>query len=211
MAAFAPELKRRIVADDKDFRDRVRQLGERVQELESIGDPAVRAKAKELVQLLMEMHGSAVERMLEVIFHSSDAGAKVIDKLGEDPLVGSLLILYGLHPEAVQTRVEKKMKQVRSQLFKMGAEVTSLAVTGSDVRVCVNIRGHACGSTTHNVRAAVEDAIYEAAPDLTSLTVEGLEEPSPSGFVAMDSLIGSRSSLVPASSSTTGLDVSGSD
>ena len=156
------------MADDKDFRDRVRQLGERVEELESIGDPAVRAKAKELVQLLMEMHGSAVERMLEVIFHSSDAGAKVIDKLGEDPLVGSLLILYGLHPEDVQTRVEKKMKQVRSQLFKMGAEVTSL-------------------------------------------TVEGLEEPSPSGFVAMDSLIGSRSSLVPASSSTTGLDVSGSD
>jgi hypothetical protein len=211
MAAFAPELKRRIVTDDKDFRDRVRQLGERVQELESIADPAVRAKAKELVQLLMEMHGSAVERMLEVILHSSDRGAEVIDELGEDPLVGSLLILYGLHPEDVQTRVEKKMKQFRSQLFKMGAEVTSITVTGSDVRVRVNTAGHGCGSTTQNVRAAVEDAIYEAAPDLTSLTVEGLEQPSSSGFVAMDSLTGTRSLLVPASSSNTGLDVSGSD
>ena len=195
----------------KDFRERVQQIGERVEQLESIGDLTTRAKATELVQLLMELHGSAVERMLEVIFQSSHAGAKVIDELGEDPLVSSLLILYGLHPEDVQTRVEKKMKQVRSQLFKMGAEVTSIAVTGSDVRVRVNIRGHACGSTIENVRAAVEDAIYEAAPDLTSLAVEGLEEPSSSGFVAMDSLMGTRSALPPPSSSNTGLDVSGSD
>jgi hypothetical protein len=204
-------LKGRIVADVKDFRERVQQIGERVQQLGSIGDPTTRAKATELVQLLMELHGSAVERMLEVIFQSSNTGAKVIDELGEDPLVGSLLILYGLHPEDVQMRVEKKMKQVRSQLFKMGAEVTSIAVTGSDVGVRVNLAGHACGSTTQNVRAAVEDAIYEAAPDLTSLTVEGLDEPSPSGFVAMDSLMGTRCSLVPASSSNTGVDVSGSD
>ena len=199
------------MTDVKDFRDRVQQIGERVQQLESIGDPITRAKATELVRLLMELHGSAVERMLEVIFQSSNAGAKVIDELGEDPLVGSLLILYGLHPEDVQTRVEKKMKQIRSQLFKMGAEVTSIAVTGSDVRVRANLAGHACGSTTQKVRAAVEDTIYEAAPDLTSLTVEGLEEPSPSGFVAMDSLMGTRSSLVPASSSNTGLDMGGSD
>jgi hypothetical protein len=199
------------VADVKDFRERVQQIGERVQQLGSIGDPTTRAKATELVQLLMELHGSAVERMLEVIFQSSNAGAKVIDELGEDPLVGSLLILYGLHPEDVQTRVEKKMKQIRSQLFKMGAEVTSIAVTGSDVLLRANLAGHACGSTTQKVRAAVEDAIYEAAPDLTSLTVEGLEEPSSSGFVAMNSLLGTGTLLVPASSSNTGLDVSGSD
>ena len=198
------------MADDKDFRERVQQIGERVQELESIGDPAMRAKAKELVQLLMELHGSAVERMLEVIFQSSDAGARVIDELGEDPLVSSLLVLYGLHPEDVQTRVEKKLAQLRSRLFKMGAEVTSVAVNGSDVRVEVNLEGHTCGSTTQNVRAAVEDAIYEAAPDLTSLVVEGMQEPSPSGFVAMESLMGTGTSA-PVSTGIPALGVSGSD
>ena len=54
----------------------------------------------------------------------------------------------------------------------------------------VSIEGHVCGSTTQNVKAAVEEAIYEAAPDLTSLVVEGLEEPAASGFVAMDALLG---------------------
>lgn len=197
--------------DDKEFRDRVQRIGERVQELEDIGDPAVRAKAKQLVQLLMELHASAVERMLEVIFQSSEGGAKVIDELGEDPLVSSLLILYGLHPEDVQTRVEKKLAQMRSRFFKMGAEVESTAVNGSDVRVKVHIEGHNCGSTTQNVRAAIEDAIYEVAPDLTSLVVEGLQEPSASGFVAMDALIGNRSPVIPAAGDVRNAGVSGSD
>jgi hypothetical protein len=36
----------------------------------------------------------------------------------------------------------------------------------------------------------LEDAIYEAAPDLTSLQVEGLEEPAESGFIAIEKLLG---------------------
>ena len=180
------------MADEKDFRQQVQRIGERVNELETIADPAVRSAAKELVQLLMGMHGSALVRMLEIIFQSGDAGARVIDELGEDPLVSSLLVLYGLHPEELQTRVERKLAQVRSRLFKMGAEAKLMAVNGSDVRLRVSLEGHTCGSTAQNVKAAVEEAIYEAAPDLTSLTIEGLEEPSASGFVAMEALMGVR-------------------
>ena len=112
------------MADEKDFQQQVQRIGERVHELESIADPAVRSSAKELVQLLMEMHGTALERMLEIIFQSSDGGTRVIDELGQDPLVSSLLVLYGLHPEELQTRVERKLAEVRSRLYKMGAEAT---------------------------------------------------------------------------------------
>lgn len=178
------------MADEKDFQQQVQRIGERVHELESIADPAVRSSAKELVQLLMEMHGTALERMLEIIFQSSEGGTRVIDELGQDPLVSSLLVLYGLHPEELQTRVERKLAEVRSRLYKMGAEATLVAVNGTEVRVRVSIEGHACGSTSKNVKAAVEEAMYEAAPDLTSLVVEGLEEPAASGFVAMDALLG---------------------
>ena len=181
------------MADEKDFQQQVQRIGERVHELESIADPAVRSSAKELVQLLMEMHGTALERMLEIIFQSSDGGTRVIDELGQDPLVSSLLVLYGLHPEELQTRVERKLAEVRSRLYKMGAEATLLGVNGTEVRVRVSIEGRACGSTSQNVKAAVEEAIYEAAPDLTSLVVEGLEEPAASGFVTMDALLGASS------------------
>lgn len=178
------------MSDEKQFQQRVQQIGQRVQELEAIGDPAVRAAAKDLVQLLMEMHGSGLERMLEIVFQSGDTGARMIDELGEDPMVSGLLVLYGLHPDDLQTRVQRGLAQIRSRLFKMGAEAELIGVDGSDVRVRVKIEGHACGSTSQNVKVLVEETVYEAAPDLTSLVMEGLEEPSASGFVAIEALLG---------------------
>jgi hypothetical protein len=202
-------VQRRIVADEKDFQQCVQKIGERVHELESIADPAMRASAKELVQLLMEMHGSALERMLEIVFESSDGGSRVIDELGHDPMVSSLLVLYGLHPEGLQARVERKLGEIRSPLFKMGAEVKTATVIGSEVRLQVSIEGHSCGSTARNVKTMIEEAMYLAAPDLTSLVLEGLEEPSASGFVAMETLAGTPAgiSLAPAGSrSSEGMD-----
>ena len=178
------------MADDNDFQKRVHKIGGLVHDLEAVADPASRAAAKELVQLLMDLHGTALERILEIVFRSAVAGAQIIDELGQDPLVSSLLILYGLHPEELQTRVEQKLKQISSKLHKMGAKATLVSVNGGEVRLRVSVDGHACGSTSQAVRAAVEEAVYEAAPDLSSLVVEGLEEPASSGFVAVEKLLG---------------------
>jgi hypothetical protein len=189
-AAFAPILHRSVVAEANQFQRRLQQIGDGLTKLESVADPAARAAAKELIQLLMEMHGAALNRVLEILFQSGENGARMIDELARDPEVSSLLVLYGLHPEDLETRVLRKLDEVRSRLFKMGAEARLVSVSGSEVRVQVTLEGHACGSTSQNVRAVVEEAIYEAAPELTSLIVEGLDDPKPSGFVAMESLIG---------------------
>jgi len=185
------------VVDEKDFQKRVQKIGGLVQDLESITDPAARAAAKELVQLLMDLHGTALERIMEIVFQSGDSGPAVVDELGQDQLVSSLLVLYGLHPDDLQTRVERKLKQIRSTLHKMGAEAQLINVNGGEVRLHVSLEGHTCGSTKGMVQATVEEAMYEAAPDLTSLVVEGLEEPTASGFVAVETLLAAS----PASSS----------
>jgi hypothetical protein len=179
------------VAETNQFQRRLQQIGDGLTKLESVADPAVRATSKETIQLLMEMHGAALNRMLEILFQLGENGARMIDELGQDPEVSSLLVLYGLHPEDLETRVEHKLIDVRSRLFKMGAEAKLVSVSGSEVRVHVTLQGHSCGSTAQNVRTLVEEAMYEAAPELTSLVVEGLDDPKPSGFVAMESLVGS--------------------
>ena len=202
---------RRIVVEDNDFQKRIQKIGGLVHDLETISDPASRAAAKELVQLLMDLHGTGLERILEIVFQSGDSGTQVIDDLGRDPLVSSLLILYGLHPEELQTRVERKLQQIGSRLHKMGAEAKLVSVSGRDVRLRVSVDGHVCGSTNQAVRATVEEAIYEAAPDLTSLVVEGLEEPAPSGFVAVEKLLGGLPTSAPRLDQTLALSSEGMD
>jgi len=192
------------VIDEEDFQQRVQKIGGLVHDLETIADPAVRAAAKELVQLLMDMHGTGLERVLEIVFESGESGSRIIDDLGQDPSISSLLVLYGLHPDELQTRVERRLGQIASKLHKMGAEAKLASVNGGDVRVRVRVDGHACGSTSRTVRAAVEEAMYDAAPDMTSLVVEGLDEPADSGFIAIEKLLGSAqlAAAPPPSSST---------
>lgn len=178
------------MVDDRDFQKRVQKIGELVHDLETIADPAARGSAKELVQLLMDLHGAGLERLLEVVFQAGEPGARIIDDLGRDPLVSSLLILYGLHPEELPARVENKLHQIQSKLHEMGAEASLVAADGGDIRVRISVEGHACGSTGRTAQAIVEEAVYEAAPDLKSLVVEGLDEPAASGFIAIEKLIG---------------------
>jgi hypothetical protein len=189
--------------DEKDFQKRVQKIGELVQNLEAIADPAARAGAKELVQSLMDLHGAGLERILDVVFQSGEPGTRIIDDLGRDPLVSSLLILYGLHPEELPTRVEHKLHQIQSKLHKMGAEASLISAAEGDIRVRISIGDHACGSTGRTAQAIVEEAIYEAAPDLKTLVIEGLDEPATSGFVAIEKLIGTPSARAyPPAAST---------
>lgn len=188
------------MVDQKDFQKRLQRIGELVHDLDGIADPASRAATKELVQLLMHLHGSGLEKMLEIIFQSGEQGARVIDELGQDPLVSSLLVLYGIHPEDLQTRVERKLREIDSKLHKMGAEARLVSVNGGDIRLRLSMQGsHACGSTTHTAQTLLEEAIYEAAPDLTSLVVEGLEQPAASGFVGLEKLLAVPNSAVSIS------------
>lgn len=176
--------------DEKDFQKRVQKIGELVQNLETIADPSYRAGAKELVQSLMDLHGAGLERILEVVFQSGETGTRIIDDLGHDPLVSNLLILYGLHPEELTTRVEHKLHQIQSKLQKMGAEANLISSAEGNIRVRISIEGHACGSTGRTAQALVEEAIYEAAPDLKTLVIEGLDEPVAAGFIAIEKLVG---------------------
>lgn len=193
--------------NDNDFRERVQRIGGLVQEIEAIADPALRASTKELVQSLMDLHGAAFERVMEIVAGAGEPGMELIDHLGRDPKVSSVLVLYGLHPEDLDSRVVKAIERIRPQLRKQGCELELLSLRDGDVRIRVEKGEHTCGSTAKTVQATLEGAIYDAAPDLQSLVVEGLEEKPASGFVALDRLMsGAAIAIAPVAAEGNGAD-----
>jgi Fe-S cluster biogenesis protein NfuA len=177
------------VAEDKDFQKRIQRISTLVNELDLVVDPAARAAAKQLLQLLMELHGTALERMLEMIFSAGETGKVLIDQFGRDSLVSSVLVLYGLHPDDLETRVTRAVERLKPSLRKQGAEVELVDMNGGAIRLRVSLNGHSCGSTAQVLKATVEESVYEAAPDATAVVVEGLEEKSASTFVPLDKLV----------------------
>lgn len=179
------------MADDKDFQVKVQRIGELVAELENIADAESRASAKALVQLLLDLHGAGLERVMETVAKGGEAGLHIIDDLGRDSLVSSLLVLYGLHPLDLESRVGQAVEKVRPQVRKGGGELYLLGIESGVVRVRLQVTGHGCASTGKTLKAMVEDALYEAAPDMSRLLIEGLEEQSgSSGFVPLGKLGG---------------------
>lgn len=178
------------MADPTVFQEQIRRLSELVTKFEQMPDGPQKTAGKELVQLLMEVHAQGLERIMEIAFESSEAGGALIDRLGKDDVSGGLLLLYSLHPDALETRVQTAVERMRPRLRKLACTVDLLAVDEGSVRVRIAKSGHSCGSSTGELRALVENGIYELAPDVASLEILGLEEPTSSGFVALESLAG---------------------
>ncbi|MGA7403153.1 MAG: NifU family protein [Candidatus Sulfotelmatobacter sp.] len=176
---------------DKDFQTKVQRIGELVHGLENISDAESRARAKALVQLLLELHAVALERVMEIVASGGEAGLRAIDDLGRDPLVSSLLVLYGLHPLDFESRVAQAVEKVRPQVRKGGGELDLISIKGDVVRLKLQVTGHACASTGRTLKSLVEGALYESAPDMTTLLIEGLDdEAGSSGFVPLGKLGG---------------------
>ena len=182
--------ERRRVERDSGFQAQVRRLGELVRRFEATADTPEKDTAKELLQLLMEVNGSGIERMLELVFESGSNGAALIDRLAHDEMVGGLLLLYSLHPDASDVRIQKAVDEVRPKLRKLGYSIDLLGIENGVTRVSLNASGHSCGSTAREVRSLVENALYEAAPEISSLEIAEVQNPTPAGFVALESLVG---------------------
>jgi Fe-S cluster biogenesis protein NfuA len=162
------------MAQDTALKNQIQRIGTIVERLESEGDPNSRALAKELLESIMALHGTGLERILELAQESGEAGKALIQKCGRDELVSSVLLLYGLHPDDLQTRVDRALGKTRSTLESHGAhaELVSIQEDGT-----VNVKLHlkpngGCGSTAASVRATLETAIQDAAPDAPSIVIE---------------------------------------
>ncbi|WP_035359003.1 NifU family protein [Edaphobacter aggregans] len=177
------------MAGEREFQEKVRQLGALVGELDPMQESGSRVSARKLVQLLMEVHGTGLERMMEIVFDSGAEGEAMIAKLGRDPIVRSLLLLYSLHPEDIETRVLRALETVGSRLRKFDSRVELVSVRDGAVQLQLQTSGHVHGSAAKNLRAIVEEAIYEQAPDVTSLMILGLEDEDVSGFVPLERLL----------------------
>jgi len=176
-----------------EVQNRLKTIESLVQRIEQVKDPTLKATAKALVQSLMEFHGAGLERMLEIVHDSRGSGPSVIETLGRDELVRSLLLLYGLHPDALETRVLQALEKTRPYLKSHGGNVNLVAVDDSGA-VTLRLEGscHGCPSSSATLKLAVEEAIFDAAPDVTAIIVEGSiqEQPPADGFVPLSSLDG---------------------
>ncbi|MGC2238573.1 MAG: NifU family protein [Pyrinomonadaceae bacterium] len=170
--------------NEKDFQKRMQKIEALTGEIEALPDENARSKAIELMQLLMEYHGAAIERVTEIIAKAGMAGNVIFNDLAKDDLAGSLLLLYGLHPLKLETRIEQALDKVRPFLKSHGGNAELIGVEDGVVRLRMVGSCNGCPSSSATLKQSIEQAIYEAAPDVLAIEAEGaIEEPKRSKLV----------------------------
>jgi Fe-S cluster biogenesis protein NfuA/nitrite reductase/ring-hydroxylating ferredoxin subunit len=167
-----------MLLDDRGLQERVVRVETLLGEIEALKDPTARAKAAEMVQVLLELYGEGLARMMEVVADGEES-KRTFGAFAEDELISHLLLLHGLHPLDVEARVISALEEVRPYLQSHGGNVELLGVEGGVARLRMQGSCDGCPSSAMTLKLAIEEAIQKAAPDLEGIEAENVSEPKP--------------------------------
>ena len=157
--------------DLREVGDRVEQL---LNELRGGADPALTERVEELVRLLMELYGAGLERVMELVTAGPDP--TLVDRIADDRLLASLLVLHGLHPVPVETRILAALDKAQ----KYAGPVKYLGIDDDGVaHLELEKAPQGCPSTAMTVKEAIEKAVTDAAPELGGVDLQGVFAPPP--------------------------------
>lgn len=163
------------------------KIEELVREAEELPDPRARSVAVDLLQAVLDFHAAGLERIMEI---AADEGDGTMERFATDDLTSSLLLLHDLHPDDLATRVNRAVQKLQDMFATLGATLSLLAMEPGTVRLQFDSARTWSGTP---VRASVENAIFQAAPEIGSVVIEGLKELPVANFVPLsDLLVGSR-------------------
>ncbi len=119
--------------------------------------------------------------MLERMASDPEVGSGLAGRLARDGLVGSLLLLHGLHPEGVQRRMEQVLDRLRPRLHALGGDAELVEASAEEIRL--RLRGDP--SAGAELRLAVEEAVVAAAPDVDAVEIEEAWDRAPAGRISL--------------------------
>ena len=152
-----------------------RKLQELLEQAEEIRDPAARALIQECLQSLLTFYGEGLARILQLIRDSLPGSEQFLNVLAKDPGIRGLLLVHGLHPLDLPTRLHQALEKVRPYMESHGGNVELLSLENDFARLRLQGACKTCPASSVTMELALRRAIEEACPDLAGFEVEGVQ------------------------------------
>ncbi|MCP9496788.1 MAG: NifU family protein [Pyrinomonadaceae bacterium MAG19_C2-C3] len=161
-------------ANMKDVEASVEGLNALVEELEQYPDAELREKVLDLVQIILELHGEALRRVLTTL-DSLPGKEQALTRLMSDDVVRAILLIHGLLPVNVETRVAAAIYELRPHLLAQGCDVELLGIEDGRARLRLMRSGKGAPPVAV-LKSEIEKSLVEAVPDLAGVDIEGFAE-----------------------------------
>jgi Fe-S cluster biogenesis protein NfuA len=157
-------------------------MADRVEELLAGFDAAqtprrARERAEELLRTVVTLYGEGLERVLEIVHNElgEERSDPVFARLCEDKFVESLLCLHGLHPIALEDRIEAAMESVLPYIKSHKGNMAISRIEGDVVYLRLEGSCDGCPASAATLKLSVERAILERVPEIREVRAEGAE------------------------------------
>lgn len=157
-----------------EFQAKLRRLELLIQQSEKLTDNQARTHMREVVQALLDLHSTGLERVMNHVA-VSEAGNEMMDAFIADEVVAGLLMLHGLHPLSTEERVRQALEEIQPDLQSHGSQVLFVEMDNGKALLRLESQSQDCQSSAAAMRQMIEEAIYAKAPDVTAVEIEGLD------------------------------------
>jgi nitrite reductase/ring-hydroxylating ferredoxin subunit/Fe-S cluster biogenesis protein NfuA len=148
------------------------QLSELLDAIERHPDDEFRERVMELVRFVIAMHRGAFHRIIDILATGPD-GEEIISEITSDQHVQAVLMVQGLLPADLETRVLEGLDLARESLQGHGADVELVSLGNGVARLRLIGSQASANVSTATLKMTIERALYEAAPDLARIEYEG--------------------------------------
>jgi Fe-S cluster biogenesis protein NfuA len=159
----------------EDPQQALHRLEELIRALDAHTDPAAKETARELLTLVLDLHGMGLAKLMGIVT-TAEGGTAILARLVDDEQVRAMLLLHGLHPDDLETRVRRAVDRLRPHLGVHGLRLDVVEIASGTVR----LRLHGSGAATikapllWTLPGEIEDAVVEEAPDVEKILIDGL-------------------------------------
>lgn len=164
----------------------IERIEELVRRAEQLPDAQARSLVVELLQAVMDLHAAGLGRILEIAASAGEAGERIMASVAADTVSSSVLLLHGLHPDHLETRIDRAVEKLRMHFGTRGGSISLIGVQNGVIHLRFD------GTSQRSAAAAretIEGLLYEAAPEIEDIVIDGLEKPALAGFVPLASLL----------------------
>jgi Fe-S cluster biogenesis protein NfuA len=164
------------MSDARTLEAQQRRIDELIAALLALDDARARDIAQALLRVVLDLHASGLARLAEIVDEVEGSDGPIAVRLAEDRQVSAMLLLHGLHPLDLPSRVRRAVDGLRAALGAQGLRI-ELVDAGEDA-VCVRLAGTPSNGKIEPaaLQRDIERAILEQAPEVAKIEVKGLPE-----------------------------------
>ena len=160
----------------QDVNQQKEHIEELVEQIQQFPNPNMQALLAECMEAVLTLHSSGLERIFELI-ETTEGGIDDLKlNLLEDDFIKGLLIIHGLHPQDLETRLYRALDKVKPYMDSHGGSVKVLSLENGVAKLKLEGSCDGCPSSVSTLELGIKEAIEEECPDLMGLEVEGLAD-----------------------------------